>query len=78
MSREEGVMELKQEPESMLAVSDARIEWVLEHPHISDWLKQALRTAEGLDPIRLQNDVEMLRHLIAPRSQAQIEITMTS
>ena len=55
-----------------------REERVLEHPHMSDWLKQALRTADGLDPIGLQNYVEMLRHLIVPRSQAQTEITMTS
>jgi len=78
MRREEKVRELRQEPEIMLAVADARIAWVLEHPHMSDWLKQALRSANGLDPIGLQNDVEMLRHLIVPRSQAQIEITMTS
>ena len=78
MSLEEGARELRQEPEIMLAVADARITWVLEHPHMSDWLKQALRTADGLDPMGLQNDVEMLRHLIFPRSQAQIEIRMTS
>jgi hypothetical protein len=69
---------MRQEPEIMLAVADARIVWVLEHPHMSDWLKQALRSADRLDPIGLQNDVEMLRHLIVPRSQAQIEITMAS
>lgn len=78
MSREERVREVRQEPEIMLAVADARIAWVLEHPHMSDWLKQALRTADRLDPIGLQNDVEMLRHLIVPRSQAKIEITITS
>ncbi|GHH25177.1 hypothetical protein GCM10008023_38160 [Sphingomonas glacialis] len=78
MSREERMREVRREPEIMLAVADARIAWVLEHPHMSDWLKQALRTADGLDPIGLQNDIEMLRHLIVPRAQAQIEITMTS
>ncbi len=78
MSQEERVREVRQDPEIKLAVADARIAWVLEHPHMSDWLKQALRTADGLDPIGLQNDVEMLRHLIVPRSQAQIEITMTA
>lgn len=62
----------------MLAIADARIAWVLEHPHMSEWLKQALRAADGLDPIELQNDVEMLRHLIVPKSQAQIEIGMTA
>ncbi|MDY7522816.1 hypothetical protein [Sphingomonas sp. 10B4] len=77
MSEEERVRELRQEPEIMLAVADARIAWVLEHPHMSDWVKQALLTADGLDPIGLQNDVEMLRHLIVPRSQARIEIAMS-
>ena len=77
MKRKERVRELRQEPEIMFAVADARIAWVLAHPHVSDWLKQALRTADGLDPIGLQNDVEMLQHLIMPRSQARIEIAMS-
>lgn len=66
------------EPEALLAIAQARISWVLDHPHMSDWLKQALRSADDTDPIALQNDVEMLRHLIVPRSQAQIEIAITS
>ena len=76
MNREEKVQELKQEPEIMLAAAEARIAWVLEHPHMSDWLKQALRTADGRDPIALHNDVEMLKHLIMARSQALIEIAI--
>lgn len=78
MSREEDVRELRHEPEIMLAEADARIAWVLEHPHMSVWLKQALQTADGLDPIGLQNDVEMLRHLVMLRTQAKIEIMMSS
>lgn len=70
--------ELRQETEILLAEADAKIAWVLEHPHMSDWLKQALRTADGLDPIALQNDVEMLKHLVAIRSHAQIETAMGS
>ena len=69
---------LSQESETMLTVANARIAWVLGHPLTSDWLKQAIWTADGLDPIGLQNDVEMLRHLIAPRSRARTEIAMTS
>lgn len=64
MSRKERVRKSRQEPETKLALAEARIEWVLEPPHTSDWLKKALRTADDLDPIELQNDVEMLRHLI--------------
>jgi hypothetical protein len=78
MKQEETVRDLRPEPEVILALMDARIAWVLDHPHTSDWLKQTLRTADGLDPITLQNDVEMLKHLIVPRSQAQIEIVIAS
>ena len=69
---------MRQELENELAAADARIAWVLDHPQVSDWLKAALRTAVGLDPVRLQNDIEMLRQLIIARAQAQIEIAMTS
>jgi hypothetical protein len=72
------MQELTQEPEVMLAVANGRIAWVLDHPHMSDWLKHTLRTADGLDPVDLQNDVEMLRHLIMPRSQARIDIALAA
>ncbi|WP_231621641.1 hypothetical protein [Sphingomonas sp. 37zxx] len=78
MRADERVTSVRQEPEVKLSIADARIAWVLNHPHMSDWVKQALRSADGLDPIALQNDVEMLRHLIAPRAEAQIEIAVTS
>lgn len=78
MKREEKVRELRQEAEMALAAADARIAWVLQHPHMSDWLKEALRTADGLDPVALQSDVEMLKHLIVTRSHAQIEAAMGS
>lgn len=60
----------------MLAAANARIEWVLTNPRMSDWLKQALRTAEGADPIALVNDLEILRQLLVPRAQAQAEIEL--
>jgi hypothetical protein len=78
MKREEIVRELRQETEMMLAAADARIAWVLQHPHMSDWLKEALRTADGLDPIALQSDVEMLKHLVVTRCHAQIKAAMGS
>ena len=52
------------------AACDAQIAWVLAHPHMSDWLKQALCAANGRDPIELQNDMEILRHLVVPRALA--------
>lgn len=74
MKHEQWGIALRQEPEIQLAIADARIAWVLDHPHTSDWLKQALRAADGLDHMAMQNDIEMLRHLIMPRTRAQIEI----
>lgn len=77
MEHEQNQSAPRQKPEVTLAVTDARIAWVLDHAHMSEWLKQALKTAEGLDPIVLQNDLEMLRYLILPRVQAQIESTIS-
>ncbi|MBY0306372.1 MAG: hypothetical protein K2W86_14630 [Sphingomonas sp.] len=68
----------RQEPEIALAAAEARIAWILDHPHMSDWLKTVLRSTEGCDPIALQNDLDMLRHLIMPRVAAQIEIQVSS
>ena len=67
---------VRAEPELMLAVAQARIAWVLDHPHTSAWVKHALRAAEGADPVTLQNDVEMIRHLLLPRCQAQIDLAV--
>lgn len=59
-----------QEPEVELAVIDRRIAWVLGHPGTSPWLKAALEAALRNDPVEIANDVEMLRHLLLPRSTA--------
>lgn len=61
-------------PATLLAGADARIAWVLDHPQMSDWLKQAISTSEGLDPVGPQNDIEILRQLVKFRANAQIEI----
>ncbi len=67
---------MRPEPEIMLAAADERINFILHHPDMSDWLKQALQTAVGRDPVALQNDIEMLSHLLTPRIQAQIEMAI--
>ena len=69
---------VRPEPELRLAAADARIAWVLDHPQMSDWLKQAVRASEGADPVALQNDVEMIRHLLLPRCQAQIDLALAA
>jgi hypothetical protein len=71
------VPDVRQEPEIGLARAEARIEWALNHPHISDWLKATLRSTKGLDPVIIQNDIEMLRHLITNRARAEVEIALS-
>jgi hypothetical protein len=66
---------MRKEPETQLAIINARIAWVLDQPHISDWLKQALRMADGHDPIMIQNEIEMLTALLLPRSALEVQIT---
>lgn len=63
-----------QHPDTLLCVADARIAWVLDHPQMSEWLKQAVRTSDGLDPVALLNDVEVLSQLIRFRANIQVEI----
>ena len=67
---------MKHEPETVIAVTNARIRQLLESPHVSDWLKAALRGADGLDPITLQNEIEILRHVIGPMSRTDIDVSM--
>jgi hypothetical protein len=68
---------MKHEPETVIAITNARIRYLLESPNISDWLKIALRAADGHDPIKLQNEIEILRHVIGPISQTAIDVAMT-
>lgn len=53
---------------SELAEIDARILWVLENPAMSDWLKEALRSAVSEDPVALANDLEILHHLVLQKT----------
>lgn len=78
MKRERRADASRHEPEIMLAVAEARIAWVIDHQHMSEWLKLALRSADGLDPIVLKNDLEMLCHLVMRRAHAQVEIVNRS
>ncbi len=58
----------KLEPEVEIAGINRRIAWVLAHPRTSPWLRAALEAALMEDPVAVVNDVEMLRHLLLPRS----------
>lgn len=58
------------EPEVEIVAIERRIAWVLAHPGTSPWLRAALETALARDPVEVANDVELLRHLLLPRSTA--------
>lgn len=58
------------EPEVEIAAIGRRIAWVLAHPGTSPWLRAALEAALAQDPVAVANDVELLRHLLLPRSTA--------
>lgn len=58
--------------EEHLLDPDAQIAWVLAHPTMSPWLKDALRTALDQDPIHVLNDLEVLRHVLNARCEASI------
>lgn len=68
---------MKHEPETVIAITNARIRQLLDSPNVSDWLKTALRAADGHDPITLQNEIEILRHVIGPASQTELNVAMT-
>ena len=60
-------------PCAHLETIDARIQWVLDHPGMSPWLKSALRSALVEDPINLTNDLQVLANLIMSRSRIMMQ-----
>jgi hypothetical protein len=62
------------EPSSLpLPVAEQRIAWILAHPGVSEWLKDALRNALDRDPVDVANDLELLSQLLHPWANAQID-----
>lgn len=53
-------MAASQSPVEPLLEAEKQIAWVLAHPGMSDWLKDAIRTAVDRDPELLLNDLEIL------------------
>ncbi|KPQ01207.1 MAG: hypothetical protein HLUCCA12_17540 [Rhodobacteraceae bacterium HLUCCA12] len=70
-------MESERRLETYLTEAEDRIDWVLAHPGMSDWLKETLRGACERDPVEVLNDLEMLDHLLRRRAQAQIERSLS-
>lgn len=59
-------------PQDQIYEADARIDWVLAHPGMSDWLKNSLGQARGRNPVEMLNDLALLDYLIRNRAEAQI------
>lgn len=55
-----------------LKAAEERIQWVLDHPGMSDWVKGALRTALDCNPVDVLNDLEILNNLLRLRAEALI------
>jgi hypothetical protein len=69
-------METEHLMEASLQAAEVRIDWVLAHPGMSDWLKQSLRSARDREPVDVLNDLEMLQNLLGPRSRIRIQREM--
>lgn len=48
---------------------DEQISFVLAHPAMSAWLKDALSSALKVDPISILNDLEILNLIMRQRSE---------
>lgn len=57
-----------------LHTNDERIAWVLAHPGMSPWLKEALRSARQRDPVEVLNELEILNLLLRTECEARIRI----
>ena len=66
----------KQSADQRLKVAEDRIQWFLEHPGMSDWVKGALRTARDRNPVDVLNDLEILNTLLRPRAEALVDRTL--
>ena len=62
--------------DDVVGTAQHRISWVLDHPGISEWLKEAVRTSLDRDPVAVLNDLELLTTLLRFRAEAQIDVLM--
>jgi hypothetical protein len=59
-----------------LSANSEQIGWVLSCSKISPWLKNALTTARGRDPVDILNDLDILDYLLRTRSNARIRTAL--
>ena len=55
-----------------LSQAERNIDWMIEHPGTSDWVRQSLMAARDSDPGEVLVGIELLAHLLKPRAEAQI------
>ncbi len=65
-------------PDEVLQSNEDRIAWVLAHPRMSLWLKEALSGARERDPVEVLNELEILNLLLRTECETKIEITFPS
>lgn len=51
---------------------DSQISFVLAHPGMSSWLKNAIQGAMEQDPLSSMNDVEILQTLLRRRAEVHL------
>lgn len=67
-------MEAHQTPLERMRAIDERIDWVIAHPGMSAWLKQALKSAVSRNPVELLNDLEIMNALIRAKAEILIDV----
>ena len=55
---------------------EEHIEYLLQHPGLSEWLKSALRHSLKLNPGTVLNDLSMLNLVLTRRSEALLMIAI--
>ena len=61
-------------PDDIQQTNAERIAWVLAHPRMSPWLKEALRGARERDPVEILNELEILNLLLRTECETRIRI----
>lgn len=51
-----------------------RIDWVLAHPRVSPWVKQALQAARARDPVEVLNELEIVAVLLRAECAMRLPI----
>lgn len=56
-----------------LTKANQQIDWVLQHPDMSAWVKDTLRSALERDPLAVSNDLELLNCVLRLWCESSIQ-----